>query len=62
MLTHQLFEQHVSLKSINRDPSDINRVLAAAVVSKAFCHLLLTNPTKALAQGFCGERFSLSVE
>ncbi len=32
----------------------------AAIISKEFCHLLLTNPAAALASGCNGESFSLT--
>jgi hypothetical protein len=44
------------------DCSDINRLLAAAVVSKSFCALLLSDPVRAIEQGYAGEQFSLSEE
>ncbi len=34
----------------------------AAIVSKEFCHLLLTNPAAALASGCNGESFCLTPE
>jgi hypothetical protein len=34
--------------------------MSAAVINQKFCHLLLTNPTKALLDGFMGEKFFLS--
>lgn len=37
-------------------------VLAAAVVNTEFCSLLLTDPKKALEQGYLGEPFILSAE
>jgi hypothetical protein len=38
----------------------VNRLLAAALISKQFCNLLLKDPARALQQGFAGEQFSLS--
>ncbi len=37
----------------------ISRLLSAAVINQGFRELLLTNPTKALDRGFCGEQFAL---
>lgn len=62
MLTNQLFEQHVSVRNGYREHSDISRLLAAAVVSRQFCSLLLTDPARAISTGFAGEHFSLSTE
>lgn len=39
---------------------ELNRLLSAAVVSKSFCNMLLTNPEIALASGYQGESFNLS--
>lgn len=42
--------------------SEISRIISAAVVNKRFCSTLLTNPSSAISQGYCGEPFSLTVE
>ncbi|MCX6079277.1 MAG: hypothetical protein NTW32_07060 [Chloroflexi bacterium] len=60
MLTNQLFEQHVSIRSGRCEHSDINRLLAAAVVSRQFCNVLLSDPARAISMGYAGEQFSLS--
>lgn len=39
---------------------EVARVLAAAVVNKEFCKLLLQDPKTALEQGYEGESFLLS--
>lgn len=39
---------------------EVSKLLTAAVVSKAFCQLLLTNPARALEDGYNGMRFALS--
>lgn len=41
---------------------EISRLLAAAVVSHKFSHLLLNDPRTALASGYNGESFQLSPE
>ena len=41
---------------------ELNRLVTAAVVSKSFCELLLHNPTEAIAAGYNGEAFLLTVE
>ena len=62
MLTSQTLDQKVLLRSTSPDFSEINRLLAAAVVSRKFCALLLSEPARAIAQGFAGERFLLSTD
>ena len=62
MLTNQLFEQHVSIRNNFCEHRDINRLLAAAVVSRQFCNLLLSDPARAISMGFAGEHFSLTDE
>jgi hypothetical protein len=39
---------------------ELNRLLSAAVVSKNFCKILLSNPEIALTTGYQGESFKLS--
>jgi hypothetical protein len=41
---------------------ELNRLLSAAVVSKSFRNMLLTNPEIAVASGYQGETFNLSPE
>jgi hypothetical protein len=41
---------------------ELSRLLSAAVVSKRFRNMLLTNPEIAVASGYQGETFSLSQE
>jgi hypothetical protein len=48
--------------SNNRNGSGINKLLAAAVVNKKFCDLLLTDPKAALRNGYNGESFQLREE
>ncbi len=60
MLTSPILEQRVTLQKTDVDFCEINRVLAAAVVSKKFCALLLSDPARAVAQGYAGEQFALS--
>jgi hypothetical protein len=38
----------------------LNRLFAAAVVSQPFCEALLSEPERALANGFLGQSFPLS--
>lgn len=45
--------------SMNRE---VSKLLTAAVVSKAFCHLLLTDPAQALEDGYNGMRFALTTQ
>jgi hypothetical protein len=44
------------------DHLEICRLLAAAIVNRAFCQLLLEEPFQALQQGYQGETFLLSSE
>jgi len=41
---------------------EINRLLTAAIVSRKFCSLLLTDPIQALTKGYNGETFKLTAE
>jgi hypothetical protein len=45
-----------------RTHAGISSVFAAAVVSKNFCNMLLSNPDQALKQGYMGQTFGLSPE
>jgi hypothetical protein len=40
----------------------LSGLFAAAVVSRSFCNLLLSNPARALEQGYMGRTFPLSAE
>jgi hypothetical protein len=42
--------------------NELNRVFAAAVVSRHFRDLLLQNPREAITKGYRGETFSLTPE
>lgn len=48
--------------SVSRNGTELSRLINAAVISPAFCELLLTNPEAALATGYNDERFRLTVE
>lgn len=39
---------------------EYSRILSAAVVNQNFCHMLLSDPGKALAGGYSGEKFNLA--
>jgi hypothetical protein len=41
---------------------EFSRIISAAVVNKSFRSTLLSDPSKAIAQGYYGEPFSLSSE
>jgi hypothetical protein len=41
---------------------EYSKLLTAAVINARFCHHLLTDPAKALANGFNGESFELDKE
>lgn len=40
----------------------LNRVIAAAVVNRQFCEMLLRDPHEALQKGYLGETFTLTPE
>lgn len=46
----------------NTPNREVSKLLTAAVVSKAFCQLLLTNPAQALEDGYNGMRFALTTQ
>lgn len=58
------------LRYINQTPikvghsvkSEISRIVSAAVVNKHFCSALLSDPSAAILQGYCGEPFRLSAD
>lgn len=60
MLTSPIFKQRIARQGTTPEFYEINRVLAAAVVSQKFCALLLSDPSLAVAQGYAGEQFNLS--
>jgi hypothetical protein len=62
MLTTQIYEQYVGIQNSSLAHGDINRLLAAAVVSRQFCNVLLTDPARAISMGYAGEHFSLSTD
>ena len=60
MLINQLIEQSTNIRVPRPNYDDINRLLAAAVVSRQFCSILLNDPVRAIEDGFAGEHFTLS--
>jgi hypothetical protein len=46
----------------NTTSNELSRILAAAVVNKRFCSMLLANPAQALTRGYGGESFNLKTE
>jgi hypothetical protein len=50
------------LTNLQNPLNDLNRLIAAAVIDRDFCVLLLTNPIRAIGEGYYGERFQLSAE
>jgi hypothetical protein len=40
----------------------LSGVFSAAVVSRSFCQMLLSDPQRALKQGYMGKSFNLSAE
>jgi hypothetical protein len=41
---------------------EYSRLLSAAVINRNFCNMLLTDPSKAITNGYSGEKFNLSKE
>jgi len=62
MLINQLNEQASAVRVHKPSCDNVNRLLAAAVVSRQFCHILLNNPARAIQDGFAGEQFNLSAD
>jgi len=62
MLKTTLSPQRVSVIDPVADRSNINRLLAAAVINTGFRSLLLNNPRMALQAGFAEEQFTLSAQ
>lgn len=60
MLIDQAINQRVTVRERHSDSTEINRLLAAAAVSRRFCDLLLSDPARAIEEGFAGEHFVLS--
>jgi hypothetical protein len=56
----------VTQMPLTMDPTNthagLGSLFAAAVVSRSFRELLLTNPERALQQGYMGKRFALNAE
>ena len=52
--------EYLQTRRASPPSQELSRLIAAAVVNKTFCHLLLTNPAKALQQGFSTEKFELT--
>jgi hypothetical protein len=55
-------EEQARPRASENGHSELSRLLNAAVVSPAFCQLLLTRPSAALKAGYHGEPFRLAPE
>jgi len=63
MITQSTYHPQVQIPSSSISTSSgLTRVFAAAVVSRQFCKLLLSDPVTALQNGYLGETFKLSTE
>lgn len=62
MLINQLIEQSTSIRVPRPNYDNVNRLLAAAVISRQFCNTLLNDPVRAIQEGFAGEQFTLSTD
>ncbi len=60
MLVNQMITPQLRVQKTRSEPTEMNRLLAAALISSQFCNLLLKDPARALQQGFAGEHFVLS--
>ncbi len=60
MLVNQMIKHQVTVQKTRPERTEVNRLLAAALISSQFCSLLLKDPARALQQGFAGEQFMLS--
>ncbi len=50
----------IRAKPIVLNNLELSRLLSAALVSREFCEMLLSNPSQALDSGFKGEKFYFS--
>ena len=62
MLANQMIKTQMAVQKVSQEQTEVNRLLAAALISKQFCNLLLKDPARALQQGFAGEHFTLSTD
>ncbi|MBL8099461.1 MAG: hypothetical protein JNK81_09775 [Anaerolineales bacterium] len=63
MITHSTYQTQLQMTSSSISTSNgLTRVFAAAVVSRQFCKMLLSDPITALQNGYLGETFRLSNE
>lgn len=63
MITHAPYPTQVQMKVSSISASNgLTRVFAAAVVSRQFCKMLLSDPITALQNGYLGETFKLNNE
>lgn len=62
MLINQLSKQSTTVQVHSQSCDNVNRLLAAAVVSRQFRNALLNDPARAIADGFAGEQFTLSAD
>lgn len=49
-----------SSKTGRSSNTEVNRLISAAIVSRSFCSMLLSDPAKAIAGGYHGEEFHMS--
>ncbi len=52
--------EHLQTTRASPPSQELSRLIAAAVVNKTFCDVLLTNPAQALQKGYSTEKFELS--
>jgi hypothetical protein len=62
MLKTTFIPQRVNVLDPVADRTNINRLLAAAVINAGFRNMLLSNPRMVLQTGFADEQFALSAQ
>lgn len=64
MITPQTFRNTTPMRLAPQlgPSSELSRVFAAAIVNSQFCEMLLSDPHRALQDGYLGEAFLLSGE
>ncbi len=60
MLSESRIKTGYPFLDVHTEKGSINRLLAAAVINKRFCELLLRDPRKAILAGYGGETFAIS--
>ena len=65
MALPQTYQNSVLSLPVSQSPTrgvELNKLIEAAVVSRQFCQLLLSQPEAALQQGYLGNTFNLTLD